>query len=1355
MFTHLSGGSLINAGNVTLAARLAPNTTTPLVVASATGSSGAMVGLTATEARASNNSATRVLAEKSTLAASGIVLVTATSRTSQSASASGLAVGLVAAGANNASASSTTTTTALLSDMVGVTGGAVRLVADGDDANVANAESGSGGLIAGAAASASTASTSTVRAAADTSTTSAKYLISALGGDVEISATHSASFAGKVDSTQASLAGASGATLSHAVNANVDAHLGDDAYVRAANLAISANNLLRNYFIGETAGNHATFNSDNAGWNVDSGSGGIINLPAGASFVSFVQNSSATIGKRADVHLLLPSSGYSTLTLAAHNDAIVHQKVRLDSGGAIALADTAAAIAGTANADVAVGDLSEVVVDVGDIALAAWSDADIEARAAATTYGLAGAPSGRAHAVLTTNNRALIGSNVRLEATRSVLPAVLTSGLPPTHGTIGINAGADLNGRLQALRLRTTVDLFNKTAIPISTTPDALSDVTSNSSVIIGAVPLNGTTSQFYGVHAAGDITLRASRGSIDATAVGTGKDIYREALAAAASAISNLFGGGDVTFDYHGGTVKQNGLGTVRVDGLVDTGLQRYQTVAFNYTANCDVTASACVTASGSGDVKYGVSGPQAVGTDILKRMLELKDLLAQYSSDPVAAGAYQSEIHFLEKKLVSLGLGSFDTSGKFVAGSYAGPSPKEAALALVAQTERDISTAKASLGAATAAVVVGDVIDLGTNLLSAYTDNTHGLESNVSSVKTTVAALGNFSSLTTAPTEGHPNDKYSQSFVDTYNGLGTLVSDGKQAATTVKNLTADSATRQETINTRTLEIQNLQNDLAQAQIANNAGAITTILTNIAGKQSDIRNELDAIASNNAQIATQSGIAKSKADAAATALNTLITAASNGSDGDKAKIALLDASAARATISASASTAPTRPTPIPTRTSRSPCMWRGSRGSTGACRVSSAPPRRRSTPSRAPAATSLGGYVTSLNQLASTLGANKQAAASASSSSGTPMAYAINVADTLAQLGNVSVVADRLEGQGTLSAPGDARIDIVNNTANTLKLGDLIIPSYDAGRVRFNGVMVASNADINKLNPGGNGANFTAVVTAATSSRPQVTITSNYNPESKSYYDPTSALSHLKTPQLAPDIILGGGKTIDNLTGKVEITSAAGNIYVNGAINAGSVTILAKNGDFVSSYVNGFDHIGGDPASFNNPTRAGEAGKGIIANGAVSIAARYININGTIQSGIADWTLNLDGAPTLTTTDPTAIGVLPDDAEPEGEGIPGRRGGGHRDRQHALAADQHGRRRHAQYGAGGADHDGSRGAADGDRAVYRQGPDRPHDDTARLADDRRRAADNQPQGLYFGQCHRTTRVRYRHGQGL
>ncbi|PKP69224.1 MAG: hypothetical protein CVT82_11785, partial [Alphaproteobacteria bacterium HGW-Alphaproteobacteria-4] len=120
---------------------------------------------------------------------------------------------------------------------------------------------------------------------------------------------------------------------------------------------------------------------------------------------------------------------------------------------------------------------------------------------------------------------------------------------------------------------------------------------------------------------------------------------------------------------------------------------------------------------------------------------------------------------------------------------------------------------------------------------------------------------------------------------------------------------------------------------------------------------------------------------------------------------------------------------------------------------------------------------------------------------------------------------------------------------------------------------------------------------------------------------------------------------ILKRGSVIENTTGAVRIISEAGNIYIQGTINAGSVEILAKDGDFVASYVNGFNHIGGDPASFTVKTSTTEQGPGITANGAISISARYLNINSTIQSGIAEWNLSLGATPTLTAS-AAAIGV-------------------------------------------------------------------------------------------------------------
>src|SRR5690606_95144 len=218
---------------------------------------------------------------------------------------------------------------------------------------------------------------------------------------------------------------------------------------------------------------------------------------------------------------------------------------------------------------------------------------------------------------------------------------------------------------------------------------------------------------------------------TIDATAVGTGKDIYLEAMAAAASAVSNLFGGGDVTFDHHGGTVTKSGTGTATIDGLVLAGIQRHRSLTVSYSDEdvgaCVVTLSDCHTAPVEGEIAY-TTGTETVGTTILDRLAELETLLNEYDQDPVAKGAYQSEITFLENKLVALGLGTFNSSGEFVPGQFAGPTPAQAQ-ALIVADQSNIGVVTAALEAATGVVsswIVTSATDIGGN----YTNVELGIE-------------------------------------------------------------------------------------------------------------------------------------------------------------------------------------------------------------------------------------------------------------------------------------------------------------------------------------------------------------------------------------------------------------------------------------------------------------------------------------------------------------------------------------------------------------------------------------------------------------------------------------------------
>ena len=1257
--------SIINGSNITAGSiKVAALTSTPSAKAKSLGAAGALVGLTATVSTAENKAETLANVTGSTLKATGLVNVDATSSTLQNADASGLAVGFVAAGFNDSTAKSNTKTQATLTGLTSLKAGSLTVNANGTDDNTAVVVAGSGGLVAGSAASGTTRADSNTKAAID-----GTFTANITGGDAQLSAAHLSKFGGTVDSTQASLIGGSGAAMKHTVVSNVDAHLGDGMKLYAANLTIDAQNRTVNPFAAGGA------------FNVNSASGGLANLPAGGATVTIHHNTTnASIGANSAVHLMTSgASALSTLKMSAMSDIVSQQKVKIDSGGAIALANADIKTGVISNTSLSFGDKAQVIVDKGDVVMNAWSAANIDNRAAATTYGLAGAPSGDIDVNYTGDNKVTIGANALLEVSDGVNPV---DGTAPSHGTIAITAGQDEAGVDGQLNFNAVLDIFNKTAIPIPASPNPVVTVSSTGTVDI----LKSDPALTEGVRAAGDITVSASRGAIDAKAVGTGKDIYREALAAVASAVSNAFGGGDVTFDYHGGTTHTNaGLSQITADGVIQTGIQRDKTLTLSYVdTSCDAVSSACLAADPESNITYKTPVSAPVGTNILDRVAELNALLTDYASDPIAKAAYQSEITFLQSKLVDIGLGEFDGTGKFIPGAYAGPSPKAARLKEVAIIDDNISLVRNDLSGAAYLGIEGDYA-LNANLTSVYYDDTDfGLTKNGATTLTTISGITTYT--------------YTGSQATLVDNANTALTQGKAAADKIATAKANSVAAQDIITAKTTEINQQQAALSAALIAGDTTAATEANLAIGNAKIDIKSNLDTITTNNLIVSAQSVIAKDRAETAQTnltsLLNTTITASAlnlnaaetnlaavNAADGstDAQKTEALNAKnkantdhdanlAKQAGLLKESTTVPVADPDtgeVSQEQAISIALENGSltrvnkaatelvgvqtvlntavtavNGKVSTLNAVTATPADATTPNK-----SLTQYITVWNGLSADYAVKYNEAATASNSSGTPTAFTIEINDAAARLGNLSFNADVLKSTATsaasstgyLNAPGDAKIVIRNQTSNTLKLNNLIIPDYDAGNVRLNGVLVYDNDDITRLNAAGVAGNFNNIETSRNSSRGAVEIYSEYNTEDSDYYVPGSAKAQLANKRLAPDIILNTGAVIENTRGAVKIESASGNIYIRGKINAGSVDILARNGDFVSSYVNGFNHIGGDPASFSDPKDATEAGKGITANGSVSIAARYLNINSTIQSGIANWKLDLDGAPKLT----------------------------------------------------------------------------------------------------------------------
>ena len=230
-----------------------------------------------------------------------------------------------------------------------------------------------------------------------------------------------------------------------------------------------------------------------------------------------------------------------------------------------------------------------------------------------------------------------------------------------------------------------------------------------------------------------------------------------------------------------------------------------------------------------------------------------------------------------------------------------------------------------------------------------------------------------------------------------------------------------------------------------------------------------------------------------------------------------------------------------------------------------------------------------------------------------------------VTIEDTVSQLGDIYLEGDEVTGSGTLTAHGDAKVEVKNESPNNLILGDIkVIGKESNGQIGQGGTLFLNGNAMKGTEKLGN----LTIESRHPTDDTTVTITSTFNPN---HY--LTNVDDVNIPAYsAPNLTLGKGKTIYNTRGKVMVTSDYGDVYNDGSIVAGSVELTAKNGDFIQSYSNRIANIGGDPfVEGKDGFEKNEAlGSGILANGNIFISARYVNINAKIQSGIANWSLEI-----------------------------------------------------------------------------------------------------------------------------
>ena len=239
-----------------------------------------------------------------------------------------------------------------------------------------------------------------------------------------------------------------------------------------------------------------------------------------------------------------------------------------------------------------------------------------------------------------------------------------------------------------------------------------------------------------------------------------------------------------------------------------------------------------------------------------------------------------------------------------------------------------------------------------------------------------------------------------------------------------------------------------------------------------------------------------------------------------------------------------------------------------------------------------------------------------------------------VTIEDTVSQLGDIYLEGDAITGSGTLTAYGDAKVEVENASPNNLILGDIKVMGKESnGQIGQGGAFYLNGNAMKGTEKLGN----LTLESRRQPEDPSVTISNTFNPN-----------EHLKDVgegekapvYAAPNLTLGKGKTIYNTRGKVTVTSDYGDVYNDGSIVAGSVELTAKNGDFIQSYSNRIANIGGDPFVEDKDNggfkKNDKLGSGILANGNIFISARYVNINAKIQSGVADWALDIPETPTF-----------------------------------------------------------------------------------------------------------------------
>ena len=362
------------------------------------------------DARAVNTSTVTASAGNNVRLPAGIVEINATDATRQIASATGISVaGKYSVGAVIADARSSTTTSATLGEdarMLGNAGSSFSLKATGSDTQVAQATSGSGGLIAGAGASADTGNTATV-----TARIGARTQIGA--NTILVNASHTDSYASLVDATQAAALGASASLASHNATSDVLVDIGNTVVLSALGngtrgcyvtsclqgIELESRNIFTRLALGDT---------------ISAGAGGGINGVGAKSTTGIDGTSKVILGN--DISFASGVNAVSSpgpIAIQAITELTADDVATLTTGGLLQGAGVTSQYRADTDNEVGLGT-GNTLTSAGTINIGTYTTATVKTNAFVTTYGLAAVGVAEADTNIRTDQTITIGANSTL-----------------------------------------------------------------------------------------------------------------------------------------------------------------------------------------------------------------------------------------------------------------------------------------------------------------------------------------------------------------------------------------------------------------------------------------------------------------------------------------------------------------------------------------------------------------------------------------------------------------------------------------------------------------------------------------------------------------------------------------------------------------------------------------------------------------------------------------------------------------------------------------------------------------------------------------------------------------------------